>query len=417
VSGRYLTRRLGLGDAVVVGLGAMVGTGVFTVAAPAAAAAGRWLLLGLVLAAVVATCNAVSSADLAAAHPESGGSYVYGRERLGPWWGFLAGAAFVVGKSASCAAAALVFASYVAPGALRPVAVLAVIATAGLNVAGVRWTATTLRVLVAAVLLVLAAAVVAVLAGRHAAPGGPAAAGGGVYGVLRSGGLVFFAFAGYARIATLGEEVRDPARTIRRAVPIALAVAVAVYAAVLSACLVALGAGRLAGSGAPVADAVRAAGAAWLVPVIRVGAAVATLSVLLSVLVGISRTVLAMARRRDVPGPLEAISARGTPWRADLAVAVVVTGLVLVLRPDSAVGLSAFAVLLYYAVANTAALRLAPAERRWPRWTAYLGLAGCLVLAATLPPRAVLAGVAALLAAVGARLLVRAASGRSRRRE
>jgi basic amino acid/polyamine antiporter, APA family len=405
VSGPQLTRRLGLADAVVVGLGAMVGTGVFTVAAPAAAAAGDRLLLGLVLAAAVAACNAVSSADLAAAYPESGGSYVYGRELLGPWWGFAAGSAFLVGKCASCAAAALVFASYVAPGALRPVAVLAVLGTAGLNVAGVRWTATTLRVLVAAVLLVLAAAVVAALAGRHAGSGGPAAGGSG-YGVLRSGGLVFFAFAGYARIATLGEEVRDPARTIRRAVPVALAVAVVTYAAVLVGCLVALGAGRLAASRAPVADAVRSAGAGWLVPVVDAGAAVATLSVLLSVLVGISRTVLAMARRRDLPGPLDAISARGTPWRADLAVAAVVTGLVLVLRPDSAVGLSAFAVLLYYAVANTAALRLAAAERRWPRWTAYVGLAGCLVLAATLPPRAALTGGLALAAALGGRAAV-----------
>src|SRR5690606_21045634 len=113
--GSRLARRLGTSDAVVIGLGPLIGAGGFTALGPAADAAGGGLLIGLALAAVVAYCNATSSAQLAALHPESGGSYVYGRRRLGHLWGFLAGWSFVVGKTASCAAMALTFGTYAAP--------------------------------------------------------------------------------------------------------------------------------------------------------------------------------------------------------------------------------------------------------------------------------------------------------------
>ncbi|MBO0889424.1 MAG: amino acid permease, partial [Acidothermales bacterium] len=240
-----LVRRLGTWDAVVVGLGAMLGAGVFAAFAPAARAAGTGLLAGLVIAAVVAFCNAVASAQLAAAYPTSGGTYVYGRERLGEWWGFLAGWGFVVGKTASCAAMALTFAYYVVPGprwAQRLVALAGVVALTALNYRGITKTAAVARVLVAAVLVALAVVVVAVWAGGAAdlsRLGGPIVGGG--YGVLQAAGLLFFAFAGYARIATLGEEVRDPRRTIPRAIPLALGVAVLVYLVVGVSVLAAAG--------------------------------------------------------------------------------------------------------------------------------------------------------------------------------
>lgn len=244
--GDRLARRLGTGDAVLIGLGSMVGAGVFAVFGPAARVAGTGLLVGLVVAAVVAYCNAVASAQLAAVYPTSGGTYVYGRERLGPWWGFAAGWGFVVGKTASCAAMALTFASYAVPGpewVRRAVAVAAVVALASLNYRGVTRTALLTRVLVVASLAALAVVVAGIAAGGHASTanlGGWAAVGeGGVYGVLQAAGLLFFAFAGYARIATMGEEVRDPARTIPRAIPVALFVAVAVYLAVGAAALLA----------------------------------------------------------------------------------------------------------------------------------------------------------------------------------
>ncbi|NUT31987.1 MAG: amino acid permease, partial [Hamadaea sp.] len=241
-----LARRLGTADAVVLGLGAMIGAGVFAAFAPAARSAGSALLAGLALAALVAYCNATASAQLAAAYPTSGGTYVYGRERLGDWWGYLAGWGFVVGKTASCAAMALTFAAYAAPpGWQRPVAVAAVIALAAVNYRGVTRTARLARIVVTVVLVVLALVTAAGLTGPAAT--GPAVAS-SAYGILQSAGLLFFAFAGYARIATMGEEVRDPQRTIPRAILLALSLAVAVYAAIGVALLHVLGAQRLGDS-------------------------------------------------------------------------------------------------------------------------------------------------------------------------
>jgi basic amino acid/polyamine antiporter, APA family len=215
-----------------------------------------------VVAALVAVCNALASAQLAASYPTSGGTYVYGREQLGPWWGFLAGWSFVIGKTASCAAMALTFASYAAPaGWERPVAVAAVVVLAAVNYRGVTRTAQLARVIVVLVLVALGVAVAAAASGGlpHL-PEVDAASlvSHGPYGLLQSAGLLFFAFAGYARIATMGEEVREPARTIPRAIVVALSITILVYAAVAVSLLGALGADGLAASAAPLRDA-----AAW----------------------------------------------------------------------------------------------------------------------------------------------------------
>ena len=290
-----LARRLGTFDAVVIGLGSMIGAGIFAALAPAAAEAGSALLSALALAAVVAFCNATSSARLAARYPQSGGTYVYGRERLGPFWGYLAGWGFVVGKTASCAAMALTVGSYVWPAHSTVVAVGAVIGVTALAGAGVQRAAWATRIIVAVVLAVLAAVVI-VCVGDGVAAGGRLAVPGWSAGVLPAAGLLFFAFAGYARIATLGEEVRNPARTIPRAIAVALGLTLVVYAAVAISVLVVLGPAELAASADPLAQAVAAAGSSWLVPVVRIGAAVAAVGSLLALFLGVSRTVLAMAR-------------------------------------------------------------------------------------------------------------------------
>lgn len=403
-----LARRLDTGDAVVVGLGAMLGTGVFVVFAPAAAAAGEWLLLGLLLAAAVAYANATSSAQLAAVHPRSGGTYVYGRERLGRGWGALAGYAFIAGKVASCGAAALAVGAYGWPDQQRAVAAAAVLLCTGVNLLGVRRTVRVTRLLVGVLLLVLA---VVVAVGLVAADGEDLGAGadpaperGGIGGVPRSAALLFFAFAGYARIATLGEEVRDPARTIPRAIPLALGITLVAYVAVALAALRALGVDGLAGSLAPLADVVRAGGADGLVPLVRAGGAVAALAVLFSLVAGISRTAFAMGAERDLPRWFAAVDAtRKVPHHAELAVGAATLVVVLVGGLVGAVAFSAFTVLLYYAIANAAALRLGPGERRWPRWLAGLGLLGCVALAVSLPVVTVVAGGVALAGAMGVR--------------
>jgi basic amino acid/polyamine antiporter, APA family len=392
-----LARRLGVGDAVVIGLGAMIGAGIFATFGPATAAAGSGLLVALAVAAVVAYCNAQSSARLAARYPESGGSYVYGRERLGPFWGYLAGWSFVVGKTASCAAMALTVGAYVWPAQAHLVAVLAVVALTAVNYVGVQKAAWLTRAIVAVVVVVLVLVVVV------CATGGVADAGRLVphttaRGLLQAAGLLFFAFAGYARIATLGEEVRDPARTIPRAIPIALGITLVVYAGVAIAVLAVLGPARLAESAAPLADAVRAAGLPGLVPVVTVGAAVAALGSLLALILGVSRTALAMARDRHLPTALTAVHPRfEVPYRAELAVGVVVAVLAATTDVRAAIGFSSFGVLLYYAVANASAWTL---DRDWrQRIVPVAGLVGCLVLAFSLPVVAVVAG--AVVAAVG----------------
>jgi basic amino acid/polyamine antiporter, APA family len=399
VGGAALERRLGTGDAVTIGLGSMLGAGVFAVFAPAAQAAGGGLLPALAVAGLVAYGNATSSARLAARYPASGGAYVYGRERLGPFWGYLAGWGFVVGKIASCAAIALTFAAYVAPGQLPVVAAAAVLALTALNYVGVQKSLVATRVLVAATLGTLALVVVAGFTdGRHGigAPTGP-------HGVLQAAGLLFFAFAGYARVATLGEEVREPAGTIPRAIPIALGITLALYLLVAVAALVALGPEELAAAAPDPLRAVVAAGdLAAAVPVVRVGAALATLGSLLALLLGVSRTTLAMARDRNLPPALAAVHPRWhVPHRAEVAIGLLVAALVLTIDLRGAIGFSSFAVLTYYAIANASALTLPgrPAGKLLP----VVGLAGCLLLAVSLPLTSVAAGVAALAVGIAIR--------------
>ncbi|MFD9849121.1 APC family permease [Streptomyces parvus] len=397
-----LKRHLGVFDAVVIGLGSMIGAGIFAALAPAAAAGGSGLLLGLALAAVVAYCNATSSARLAARYPQSGGTYVYGRERLGEFWGYLAGWGFVVGKTASCAAMALTVGFYVWPAQAHAVAVAAVVVLTAVNYVGVQKAAWLTRLIVAVVLAVLAAVVTAGLTSAAADSGRwVIGADADFYGVLQAAGLLFFAFAGYARIATLGEEVRDPARTIPRAIPIALGITLVVYAVVALAVLAVLGTEVLARSTAPLTDAVRAAGLPGLAPVVRVGAAVAALGTLLALILGVSRTTLAMARDRHLPRALAALHPRfQVPHRAELAVGAVVAVLAATADVRGAIGFSSFGVLVYYAVANASAWTLTPAEGRPSRIVPVVGGAGCLVLAFALPATSVLWGT--LVIALGA---------------
>ena len=409
-----LARRLGTFDAVVIGLGSMIGAGVFGAIGPAAGAAGSGLLIGLAIAAVVAYCNATSSAQLAAVYPESGGTYVYGRKRLGPFWGYLAGWGFVVGKTASCAAMALTFGAYAWPAWQRPLAVGAVVGLTAVSYQGVSKTAWLTRVIVVVVLAALAAVVVGALAGGQATTSnlGPLTAG-GWSGILESGGLLFFAFAGYARIATLGEEVVDPARTIPRAIPIALGITLVVYATVAVSALLAAGPDALANSTAPLATAVRAGSLDWLAPAVRIGGTVAALGVLLSLIAGVSRTAFAMAANGDLPRVLAAVHpTHRVPYRAEVAAGTAVTALVLVADLRGAIGFSSFAVLTYYAIANVSAWTLPGTERHWPRPLAVLGVGGCVLLAFTLPTASVVIGAAVL--AVGAAVwLIRVAMNSS----
>lgn len=443
-----LSRRLGLRDAVVIGLASMIGAGAFVSLGAAQELAGSLAPAAVLVAAVVALCNATSTAQLAAQHPAAGGTYHYGRERLGPWWGFLAGWCFVIGKIASCAAMALVVAAYLVPEPFqRPVAALLVVALTAVNLVGITRTAALARVLVAVALAALVLTGVRLLAGVVGGTGDRASGGvsgapvgspgegpwevpgplagqaaglwdgglaalagagqGGALGIVlalvQAAALMFFAFAGYARVATLGEEVVEPRRTIPRAILLALAAVGAIYL-VLSVILVLVGPapGDQGWGPAPFRTALDAVGAGgvWAV-VVTIGAVAAASGALLALVAGISRTVLAMARERDLPPVLAHVSPRfSVPQRAEAAAGIAVVLLVL-LASDVlvAIAASSFGVLLYYAVANLAALTQTGQWRLFPKAMQWLGLAGCVLLVAALPGRTIVAGL--VLVALG----------------
>src|SRR5262245_52282863 len=285
-----LPRRLGIADAVVIGLGSMVGAGVFAVWGPAAEAAGTGLLIGLVIAGATAFCNATSSAQLAALYPESGGTYVYGRRRLGPVWGHVAGWGFVVGKTASCAAMARTVGAYAWPSHEEAVAVGAVAGIALVNLGGLTRTVAVTRVLLVVALTALAIVIVSGWTGDDVSLDRITPIDGDLLDILRSAGFIFFAFAGYARIATLGEEVRDPTVTIPKAVPRALLGVLVLYAIVGVTTLAVVPTSALAATDAPLRLVVEAGDLNALTPLTRIGAGVAALGVLLNLIPGVSRT-------------------------------------------------------------------------------------------------------------------------------
>jgi APA family basic amino acid/polyamine antiporter len=225
--------------------------------------------------------------------------------------------------------------------------------------------------------------------------------------VLQAAGLLFFAFAGYARIATLGEEVRDPATTIPKAVRRALAFVLGVYMVVGVSVVASVPVAALADSDASLRVVVEASSWSVAGPVVRVGAAVATLGVLLNLVPGVSRTVLAMARRRDLPAWFDRVDGRrNLPVRAESLVVATVVALVALVGIRSAIAVSGTAVLTYYAVTNAAALTLPGDQLRSPRWIPWTGLVGCIVLVAALPWRAMASGAAVVLVGVAVRFVV-----------
>lgn len=368
-----LHRALGVRAATVVGLGAMLGTGVFAVWTPAYALAGPWILVGLLIAGAVAILNAVSTVRLARLLPESGGAYAYGRAFVGRPAGLIAGYAFVVGKSASAGAAALTVGAYAWPGYERLVGLAAVAVALALDLRGIVRSVRVSAVLVAIVLLVLATLAIAWWSTDSALPSSTAATPSGL-DLLAASGLLFVAFAGYARITVLGEEVRDPARTIPRAVVASFAIVFVVYV-VIAAMVVAAVLSGVALSAAPLTDIAQAAAGEWLIVIVRIGAVVAAGAVLVSLLAGVGRTLFAMADRGDAPRPLSAVAARTrTPYRAEIAAAVLAALVVAVGGIGFALGLSAATVFLYYSVAHLASWR------QGARVVPVAGLALCLLL-------------------------------------
>jgi APA family basic amino acid/polyamine antiporter len=365
-----LRRVLGTPSAVLLGLVSIVGTGIFVSVATATRVAGSGVLVAVALAALVATCNGLSSAQLAAAHPVSGGAYEYGYRYLGPWSGRIAGFMFVVAKSASAATAALGCAAYL--GVTHWIALAIVAALTVIVAGGMQRSARINAVIVGITLVGLATFVIAgvprVDVTNWAISATPRQ-------IIHATALMFVAYTGYGRIATLGEDVRDPDKTIPRAIIVALIAALLLY---LSVTAVALGVGGAAGLSARAPLESLSEGPVRTI--VSIAAITAMVGVILNLLLGISRVVLAMARRRDLPATFAKVDA-GSPRHAVVAVGIVIALLAATGRIATTWSLSAFSVLIYYAIANLAALRQPREQRRFPRVVPILGLASCAALA------------------------------------
>ena len=380
-----LKRVIGLSGAMMMGLGSIIGTGVFVSLGIGAGIAGPSVLLAIMLAAGVAMCNGLSSAQLAANHPVSGGTYEYGHRWLNPSLGFTAGWMFLCAKSASAATAALGFAGYIAHatgmGASLPLAVGVVVLVAVIALSGIERSN---RVNIVIVSIVILALMIFVGTGFSSAVKNKAAFqplfdGGKLTDLLQATALMFVAFTGYGRIATLGEEVAEPRRTIPRAVIVTLLISMALY---LLVAFVGIGVNGFENLDGSLALASKSVSNAALPTVMLVGATVAMVSVLLNLVLGLSRVVLAMGRRGDLPKATARISeSTSVPAVATVGVAVLIAGLVCVGDVKLTWSFSAFTVLVYYAITNLCAIRMKPGERLYPIWPAYLGLAACLTLA------------------------------------
>jgi len=413
-----LRREVGTCGAVMMGFGSIVGTGVFVSIGVAAGVAGPAVVLAIGIAALVAMCNAFSSAQLAANHPVSGGTYEYGYAYLHPALGFTAGWMFLCAKSASAATAALGFSGYLLHTlggggriGLTPVALAASVALTLVVLGGIRRSNRINIVIVFITLLSLAAFVLAglpVVARTGASrltpffQPGETGAPGGIRGLLHATALMFVAYTGSGRIATLGEEVRDPRRTIPRAIVFTLAGPAALYMAVGLVAIAAVGGGFLseatASQAAPLEVAARRFNVAGLSGLVGIGAMTAMLGVLLNLILGLSRVVLAMGRRGDLPGVTARIRADGsTPSVAVIVVGGMIAGLASIGSVKTTWAFSAFTVLIYYAITNLAALRLGKKERLYPPIFAWGGLAGCLFLACWVQWRIWLTGVGLIL--------------------
>jgi basic amino acid/polyamine antiporter, APA family len=406
-----LRRDLGLLDAVGIGFGAIVGAGIFVVTGVAAGIAGPAFLVGLFIAGIAATANALSSAQLAAEYPQSGGTYEYGYQVLTPWAGFTAGWLFLASKIAAAGTVGIGLGGYLAalvPGlSPRWVGVTAILLFTALNYFGIRRSS---RVNLAIVtvslgsLLVFVAASVPSFRPEHFEPFAPA----GWRGVLEAAAILFFAYTGYARIATLGEEVHDPRRTIPRAVIITIVGAILLYSAVALVAVGAAGSAALAATPAPLLVAGEQTGTAWLPLVVAIGGLTAMLGVILSQVLGLSRMVFAMARRGDLPPFLALVNGvSGVPERAVLAVGAVAA---IVAATGTLAGVAAaasFTILIYYWIANLAALRMPRSAKLFPDAVPLVGLVACTVLAVSLRPATIVTGLVVLAVGFALRAGVR----------
>ncbi|MDJ0616647.1 MAG: APC family permease [Calothrix sp. MO_192.B10] len=390
-----LKRQLGVFAATLMGLGSIVGTGVFVSIGIAAGIAGSGVIIAVAIGAIVATCNGLNSAQLAASHPVSGGTYEYGYRYLTPAWGFIAGWMFLVAKTASAATAALGFAGYLIQlggwdtNLLIPLALIAAIAMTLIVLNGIRRSHIANAIIVSVTLLSLCFFILTCFpqaiqeGGNNLTPLFTAS----WANILNASALMFVAYTGYGRIATLGEEARSPRKTIPQAIIFCLLLVMLLYMAVAAVSIAAVGidtfnTSTYSANTAPLERIAQTVVGKSGALVVTVGAMTAMLGVLLNLILGLSRVLLAMGRRGDAPRFLARLNQQQTtPYWAVLFVGIGICLLILLGNVKTTWSFSAFTVLIYYGITNLAALQLAPSARLYPIWITWLGLGSCLFLA------------------------------------
>lgn len=404
-----LKRQIGLLGAITIGLGSIIGTGIFVSIGVAAGASCSSVISAVTLAAIVAIFNALSSAQLAVAHPLSGGSYEYGYRYLHPWLGFTAGWMFLCAKTASAAAAALGFAGYfihlfhIEGIPIISIAVCTVFTLTILVLSGLRWTHWTNVIVVSITLVTLTLFVLFGLPSlvRYGAsnlnPLFPKSSN-ELNGFLYATALMFVAYTGYGRIATLSEEVINPRKFIPNAIVVTLIVSAVLYIAVSLVAVGSIGANSLAqatqSQTTPLETAALAIGTPGLGVIVAIGACTAMIGVLLNLILGLSRVVLAMSRRGDLPPLFAQISPKSTtPSAAIIGIGISIISLIFIGNLEITWAFSAFTILIYYAITNLAALYLPKNDRLYPRFVALGGLFTCFFLAFWVPTSIWIAGI------------------------
>ncbi|STX81687.1 amino acid ABC transporter system permease [Legionella busanensis] len=396
-----LERVLNLLSATMMGLGSILGTGVFVSIGLASGVTGPSVILAIVIAALVATCNALSSAQLAANHPVSGGTYEYGYRYLHPSLGFTAGWMFLCAKIASAATAALGFAGYFLHlinfhnGPNNFLASLVVIALTFIVLSGIKRSNRANLLIVSITLVSLLIFILSGLPnlfqniGRQFTPFFPQIKD-GLGNFFYATALMFVAYTGYGRIATLGEEVKEPKYTIPKAIILTLIISASFYILVALVAIGSVGANQLwlttKYQATPLETAARAMRIPGLTTLIALGACTAMLSVLLNLILGLSRVVLAMGRRGDLPRFFAFVSRKNyTPIVAIASVGILIAGFTLLGSVELTWSFSSFTVLIYYFITNLAALYLPKEERMYPQIIAAIGLIACSFLAFWVP--------------------------------
>ena len=408
---KELLRVLTLKDAVGVGLGAIIGAGIFVVTGVAAGVSGPAFIVGLIIAGIIASFNGLSSAQLAAVYPHSGGTYEYGYRLLNPAFGFSAGWMFLLSKLSAAGVVAIGFGSYfyqlVPVASPIAISIIAVIFLTFANYFGIKKAGMLNLIIVSVTLLSLIYLVfsgIPVVKTENFKPFAPF----GILGIAEASALLFFAFTGYARIATLAEEVRQPEKTIPRAVIITIITAIILYVAVSVVATGVIGTEKMAGSKSPLQVVAEALTTPAIKTVVTIGASTAMLGVLLSQILGISRMMLAMGRRNDLPPFFQAIHRKyKVPHIGILVTGAIILLLTIIGNFDFVVRAASFTILLYYSITNIAALKQPRNEQIYGKIIPVLGLTGCVLMSVSLPLNVIITGVGLLVVGFLLRFLFR----------